>query len=161
MPNSEKYLENYSRLESDYLRTNTDKPKIGYICLRTPLEIIESLDALPLRIIPREGFDSADYSTIRSDGCSFCRTIPAVLKTDYYAGLSAVIAGACCDQQRRVMDTLSRDLEIPVILYGAPRTFESDEDYYLKEMAAAFDKLASKFGGKLSPDKIRQRLKIR
>ena len=155
------HTQKFERLESEFLSAAADKPKIGYICLRTPLEIIESLDAVPLRIIPREGFDSSDYSTVRPDGCSFCRTIPAALKTDYYHDLAAVIGGACCDQQRRIMDTLNRDLDIPVMLYGAPRTFNVEGNYYLNQMTAGFEQLADSLGKSLSIDRIIERVILR
>jgi len=136
-------LNAFRGLEDDYLSIFPQKPRIGYLCLRTPVELIEVLDAIPLRIIPQSGYDANLHTGIRSDGCSFCQNIPTFLKTSHYQGLKAIIGGACCDQMRRVMDTLHAQLQIPVILYGAPRTWETEESYFFGEMAGAFQNLAS------------------
>ena len=153
-------IERLREKERNYLK-NTGKPKVGYLCLRTPVEAIEALGAVPVRIIPRAGFDAGEYTFVRPDGCSFCRSIPAILKTEYYRGLAAIIAGACCDQMRRVMDTLRRELEIPVIIYGAPRTWDGDEEYYFDQMMRGFDLLKQMIGGDYEESKLREKIEQR
>ena len=149
-------------LEKSYLsEISSNKPKIGYLCMRTPVEIIEAMGGVPVRIVPRPGFDTNHFSTVRPDGCSFCRMIPSILKTEYYDGLSAIIAGSCCDQMRRVMDTLLRDLDIPVILFGAPRTWGSDKDYFLGQMTGAFNILAEFLNTLITVEKVSDSIKSR
>lgn len=159
------YDDKYDRLralEQDFLaHSRGEKPRIGYLCLRTPVELIEALGAAAVRIIPRPGFDLNDYGSVRPDGCSFCRMIPSILKLDYYRDLRAVIGGACCDQNRRIMDTLRRELEIPVLLYGAPRVWGIEDDYYREEMKLAFNKMAEILKRKLGDEKAQKRIRAR
>ncbi|NQS97999.1 MAG: 2-hydroxyacyl-CoA dehydratase [candidate division Zixibacteria bacterium] len=162
MPINQTYITAFLQLENKYLsQTVVDKPRVGYLCLRTPVELIEALSAVPLRLAPQSGFDIYEYGGIRPDGCSFCRMLPSFLKTPRYSGLSAIIGGACCDQMRRVMDTLKRNMNLPVILFGAPRTWNTGREYFRTEMEKAFGKLAGITGKKLTDDIILKRIKAR
>ncbi|MBU0518653.1 2-hydroxyacyl-CoA dehydratase family protein [bacterium] len=124
--------------EAAYAEEAKNKPKIAYLCLRVPPELIEAAGAIPIRIAPRKEFDTSINGLIRSDGCSFCRSVPAILETPCYQNVKAVIGGNCCDQMRRLLDTLGESLEIPVILYGAPRTWNADRSYFQVEFQQAF-----------------------
>lgn len=152
-------LDAFHRKEKEYLdHYSKDKPRIAYLCLRTPVELLQAIDAVPLRIIPLHDYDAAFHTGVRPDGCSFCQNIPAFINTSKYRGIQAVIGGACCDQMRRIMDTLPRQLPLPVILYGAPRTWEMDEGYFLKEMTAAFQRLASIINKSFDTVKIKRKI---
>ncbi len=148
------------QLESEYLASVT-KPLIGYLCLRVPVELIEAYNAVPVRIVSQSGVTPEGYSSIRTDACSFCRSIPAVMNTEPYCRLDAVIAGACCDQMRRLTETLSDNLGIPVIFYGAPRTWNCDKTYFLKEMQDAFDRLGKAIGREYNDRELRQYIDLR
>jgi len=149
-------------LENKRLSEISDsKPLIGYICLRTPVELIEAMGAIPIRIGPTPGFNVYDYGNIRPDGCSFCRMLPSFLKTEKYKNLSAIIGGACCDQMRRAMDTLKRDMDVPVILYTAPRTFGQDNRFFLSEMRFSFIKLAELLNLEINIKTLKQQIDIR
>lgn len=135
-------IADFKRLEEQYIASSAGpKPHVGYICLRVPPETIEACGADAVRIVPRPGYDPSTFTPIRPDGCSFCRSVPAILETNYYRNLDAVIAGACCDQMRRLMDTLKNLLDVPVILFGAPRTWNADPDYFREEMVSALLKI--------------------
>jgi len=155
-------LKDFSALETEYLdETRTEKPQIGYLCMRVPVEIIEAMDAVPRRISVQSGYDITECSTIRPDGCSFCRTVPSLLKLDYYKDLKAIIGGNCCDQMRRLMDTLAAELGIPVILFSAPRTWDSDKGFFINEMESAFKKLARITGMSPNDSAVRDRIIVR
>ncbi|MCX6639917.1 MAG: 2-hydroxyacyl-CoA dehydratase family protein [bacterium] len=159
-------LAEFSALEQSYLRQMEGvEPLIGYLCLRVPPEYIEASGAIPMRLIPRSGFDVQGSHSIRTDGCSFCRTLPALLQLDYYRGLSAILFGSCCDQMRRVSETLATVQDIPVHLYGAPRSWNQPKDYFQQEMTNAFTKIQIVTGktptnGELN-EKIRQRNRLK
>lgn len=129
--------------------------------MRTPVEAIEAFGAVPLRIVPREGFDNSGHTAVRPDGCSFCRAIPSILDLGYYSGLKAIIGGACCDQQRRIMDTLENILNIPVILYGAPRSYDDSSEFFFSEMKEAFARLSGILGTELNMDVLSQKIAAR
>ena len=148
-------VEDFTQLESEYL-SSVSKPLVGYLCLRVPVELIEAYGAVPIRIVSQPGIEPERYTFIRSDACSFCRSVPAVMNSEPYSRLDAVIAGACCDQLRRLMETLNDNLDIPVIFYGAPRTWDCDRSYFLTEMLNAFNRLGRAIGGKLSEDELRR-----
>ncbi len=154
-----KDLFDFQKLEEDYLASISGvKPLIGYLCLRVPPEYIEAYGAVPIRIAPRSGFDPAENGLIRPDGCSFCRTVPAILKTPYYRNLSAILAGACCDQMRRLMEVLRGDSDLSAYFFGAPRTWNSDRHYFQEEMVKAFDKLKKITGRSLDESVLRNRI---
>ena len=148
-------IQTFQELEREYLRQDSKaKSRVGYLCLRVPPEYIQACRAVPLRIIPRSGYDPSGrkaltshktltgFTDIRTDACSFCRSVPAILQTESYHNLNAIIGGACCDQMRRLMDTLQKDLDIPVILFGAPRTWNADRGYFRAEMHNALCRIA-------------------
>jgi len=154
--------EKFAIVENAYLSGEAaSQSKVGYLCIRTPVEAIEALGAVPLRITPREGFGNGSHYGIKPDGCSFCRAIPALLKMDYYTGLKAIIGGACCDQMRRIMDTMAGSMNIPVILYGSPRIFDDGNEFYFREMEGAFLQLRQILGTDLQEDKLRERIAVR
>ncbi len=146
-------VEDFTQLESEYL-SSVSKPLVGYLCLRVPVELIEAYGGVPIRIVSQPGIEPERYTFIRSDACSFCRSVPAVMNSEPYRRLDAVIAGACCDQVRRLMETLNDNLDIPVIFYGAPRTWDCDKSYFLTEMSDAFDRLGETIGTQYSEGEL-------
>lgn len=149
-------------LEEDYLRSaSAGKPKIGCLCLRVPPETIEACGAVPIRIIPRPGYDPSGFTPIRTDGCSFCRSVPAILKTEYCQNLSAIVAGACCDQMRRLADVLASESDIPVIFFGAPRTWNADRDYFRGEMSKALRRVEGIAGRRATDSNLWNRIRAR
>ena len=156
-------IERFKKREEDFIEASlkAKRPLVGYLCLRMPPELIEAAGAVPLRLIPRKGFDINFLGNVRPDGCSFCRMLPAIMREWYYPRLSAIIGGTCCDQMRRIMDTLKKDLEIPVFLFGAPRTWETDERYFVNEMKTAFYNLTDTLKLSFSDDILIERIEVR
>jgi benzoyl-CoA reductase/2-hydroxyglutaryl-CoA dehydratase subunit BcrC/BadD/HgdB len=154
MRDSDTISQQFSKIEADFI-AQTQKPHIGVMCLRTPIELIEALDAIPVRIKSEPVIEPDGSFGIRNDACSFCRSIPDSLKLDRYKNLSAIIGGACCDQMRRLMDTLSANLSIPVLLFGAPRTWGTDEQYFSGEMQRAFNQLSEILGKDINKGHLR------
>jgi len=145
--------------ELDFLERENERPRVAYLCLRVPPELIEASGAIPIRIAPREGFDKSINGLIRSDGCSFCRSVPAILQTPYYQNVKAVIGGACCDQMRRLLDTLRSSMDVPVILYAAPRTWQPNRSYFLDEFKQSFEYLFKHLGLKLELEHLGETIK--
>ncbi len=143
----------FDELETGYL-AGTDKPRVGVMCLRVPVELVEACGAIPLRISSDTGIEPNGSFGLRNDACSFCRSIPGLLNLDRYKNLSAIIGGACCDQMRRTMDILHMNLSIPIILYGAPRTWGTNENYFIGEMKRAFDELQNATDSHLREDSL-------
>jgi benzoyl-CoA reductase/2-hydroxyglutaryl-CoA dehydratase subunit BcrC/BadD/HgdB len=151
----------FDEIEARYRASSAGiRPRVGYICLRVPPEYIEACGADAVRIAPRPGYDPSAFTPIRPDGCSFCRSVPAILETEHYKGLDAIIAGACCDQMRRLMDTLKDLLDVPVILYGAPRTWNADPDYFRGEMVRAFEKVSEVTAHSPTESEISKRIRV-
>ncbi len=158
-------LNRLNRLEQDFLTQASDQPRVGYLCLRVPVELLEALGMIPIRLISEIPSAQEPINLIRTDACSFCRSILPSLCTPRYTGLSAVIAGACCDQMRRLMDTLSVSLDLPVILYSAPRTYGLNKNYFFNEMNQAFGRLGLtlgyKFNRKILATQVKKREHLR
>lgn len=133
-------IKEFLNLEQKFI-ASSNKPLVGFLCLRVPVELIEAYGALPLRIISKPNNTPSPLNFIRNDACSFCRSVPSVLKTSPYSEVKAVIAGACCDQMRRLTETLGKMTDVPVFFFGAPRTWGSDRDYFIKEMLDTFSNL--------------------
>ncbi|MFH1862258.1 MAG: 2-hydroxyacyl-CoA dehydratase family protein, partial [bacterium] len=136
-----------------------DKPLVAYLCLRVPVETIEACGAIPLRIAPLNHTAEATFSPVRTDGCSFCRQVPAIMRAEPFHRAAAVIAGSCCDQMRRITETLHTELGVPVFLFGAPRTWGSDPEYFILEMTVALEQI-SRITGHL-PSEAELRFHIR
>ena len=155
-------IKRFREWESDYLSGSSgEKPQIGFLCMRVPFELIEAYGAIPRRIVTNNDIQSSDFSIIRNDACSFCRNVPDFLSSEKYKGLSAIIAGSCCDQMRRLMDTLNETLKIPVHFYGAPRTWGADKAYFINEMISSFEKMADELGLRLNASVLEQRMYYR
>lgn len=161
MQRFDKILQDFRNLEEDFLhKVAVSKPLIGCLCLRVPPEYIEASGAIPIRIAPRPGFDPSGCAMIRPDACSFCRSVPAILKTKTYQRLNAIIGGTCCDQMRRLMDTLGNELDIPVILFGAPRTWNAEREYFKGELKIALEKISAITGIKPDENQIADCIKV-
>jgi len=154
------HISDFLRLESEYL-SGVDKPLIGYLCLRVPVELIEAYGAVPVRIVSPAGVQPEGHPSIRADACSFCRSIPSVMAVEPYDRLAAIIAGGCCDQMRRLTETLGNELDIPVIFFGAPRTWNSDRTYFIAEMKEAFAHLGRAIGSERDDEALRHYIEIR
>ncbi|MBL7191715.1 2-hydroxyacyl-CoA dehydratase [bacterium] len=119
------------------------------------------MGAVPVRIVPRRGFIQTDTHHLRSDACSFCRSLPSILNLPFYQNLTALIHGACCDQMRRMTETLANISKVPVFLYGAPRTYGADSLYFLNEMRSAFEKTAAELSITIDESLLPARIKVR
>ncbi|MBM3326142.1 MAG: 2-hydroxyacyl-CoA dehydratase [Calditrichaeota bacterium] len=131
------------------------------MCLRAPVEIIETCGAVPLRLTPNYDNDNILTSEIRCDACAFCRRIPDMLESEYFGNIKAIYAGACCDQMRRVMDTLARSSRIPVIFFGAPRTWGNHNGYFYNEFQRAAYELAGCLETSIDTNKLERRIAAR
>ncbi len=150
-------IDAFDSLESRWLSENAGaKPLIGCLCLRVPPELIEGMGGIAKRIASEPAAQDRHSNLIRTDGCSFCRSVPDILKLDQYRNLKAVIAGACCDQMRRTMDTLQKYSGIPAFFYGAPRTWESDKKYFKGEMVRTFERMGKAVGMELDEVSLRK-----
>lgn len=137
------------QIETEYL-SNVTKPLVGYLCLRVPVELIEACGAVPVRITSQPDANSDGYTSIRTDACSFCRNVASRMNSESFNHLQAIIIGACCDQMRRLAETLGDNLKVPVIFYGSPRTYGCDKSYFLTEMKNAFRRLGKAIGNELN-----------
>ncbi len=150
----------FDRLEEEFLAQEKEKPRVGYLCLRVPPEILEAAGAIPLRIVSPESNQSTS-AAVRTDACSFCRSVSAGFENGSFRDLDAVIGGACCDQMRRLLDTLARETDKPVILFPAPRTWNADRDYFAGEMRAAFRRISDLTGHQPDSEELFERIRAR
>jgi len=102
------------------------RPKIiGTLCLGAPVELIDAIGALPIRLMP--AIPEAELRGGRflsSDSCSFCKAVlggldRGDLKPD------AVLGATTCDQMRRNLEIIARDLRLPVFIFNSPRTADN------------------------------------
>lgn len=119
--------------ELEALELQSGKPKVGWICLRSPVEMIEAFGAVPIRILPGDNGQEYPNESIRLDGCSFCRQCLRTIGGNFRQDLTAVIGGQTCDQMRRMIDTVRQEFSIPVRLISFPRTSRSEIEPYFKE----------------------------
>ena len=156
------YIEDFRHLETEYLSNiNGSKSLVGYLCLRVPVELIEAYGAVPVRIVPQAVNQIDGLIPIRTDACSFCRTVPMMLKSEPYCNLDAVIVGACCDQIRRLTETLDTWSGVHTFFYAAPRTWNTDRGYFIERMKSAFSNLGQTLGLNLDMDSLQDYIKER
>lgn len=155
-------LEEFSTLESEYLKKSvSSRPVVGYLCLRVPPELIMAMGCIPRRIVYEYGAEQQLNNLIRTDACSFCRSVPAILKSEKYSDLKAIIAGACCDQMRRLTETTANYSDLPVFFFGASRTWDSDSGYFKNEMLNAFERMGSMLGLTIDPVQLKNHISAR
>ena len=148
-------ISKFHALEQDFLKKKlSQKPLIGYLCLRVPPALIEAYGAVPKRITVDSGVDPGISNPIRNDGCSFCRTVPAMLKREPFNQVKAIIAGACCDQMRRLTEVIKNYNGIPTFFFPAPRSWNNDKDFFQSEMLKSFEEMGSMLGLKLKQEKL-------
>lgn len=76
---------------------------IGWVCKYTPVEVLEAMDAAPVRIDPAvTNFDEAD-AKMHPNICSY---VKGVLETFSKADYEGIILTNCCDSIRRLYDVL-------------------------------------------------------
>ncbi|NQT35345.1 2-hydroxyacyl-CoA dehydratase [bacterium] len=156
------YIEDFRHLETEYpSNISGSKSLIGYLCLRVPVELIEAYGAVPLRIVPQTVNQVDGLIPIRTDACSFCRTVPMMLKSEPYCNLDAVIVGACCDQIRRLTETLDTWSGVRTFFYAAPRTWNQDRGYFIEQMKSAFAGLGQTLGLNLNMDRLQHYIEVR
>jgi len=155
-------VKDFTGLESEYLESIEGRRSlVGYLCMRTPVELIEAYGAVPIRIVSSQVAVSSGFNPIRNDACSFCKQVPELMKLDSYKYLSGIIAGSCCDQMRRTVDVLNETLDIPAIIYSAPRTYGQNASFFLNEMKAAFAKLADSLRLTIDENELHKAIKSR
>ncbi|MBN2621370.1 2-hydroxyacyl-CoA dehydratase [candidate division WOR-3 bacterium] len=96
--------------------------RIGYTCPYIPVEILASTGLQPYCLLHGD-FELMQYGTTyaRIDACPLVRAnIAHILKeSDKYA---AIVGSTGCDMSRRLLDVISEETEIPVLLIHMPRT---------------------------------------
>jgi benzoyl-CoA reductase/2-hydroxyglutaryl-CoA dehydratase subunit BcrC/BadD/HgdB len=115
---------------------------VGTLCLASPVELIEAAGAVPVRLMAAG--DEAELRGRRflaSDSCSFCKAVLGSL--DINPRPDAVLGATTCDQMRRNLEIISRDLHIPVFIFNAPRTADNhlSRKYAQSEIKRIFEEL--------------------
>jgi benzoyl-CoA reductase/2-hydroxyglutaryl-CoA dehydratase subunit BcrC/BadD/HgdB len=102
--------------------------------------------------------ESAGERLIRPDACAWCKTLLGnfLEKSSMHALADAVVGLITCDQMRRTLDRLSRDLEVPVFPVHLPATLSAEaEDYFAGEVQRAVHDLEAWSGAVLDPERVR------
>jgi benzoyl-CoA reductase/2-hydroxyglutaryl-CoA dehydratase subunit BcrC/BadD/HgdB len=105
--------------------TASTRRVVATLCLASPLELVDACGAVPVRLM-----SSSDEEELRggrflaSDSCSFCKAILGGLDLSDRTP-DAVLGSTTCDQMRRNLEIIARDLHIPIFIFNAPRTSEN------------------------------------
>ena len=84
------------------------RPKIGYFCTYTPVEIIRAAGFHPIRIKGEECDNSSSEELLCSNICSYIKTIADKKVTGALAQLEGVVFTNSCDGMRRLYDAWVR-----------------------------------------------------
>ncbi|MDR4496669.1 MAG: acyl-CoA dehydratase activase [Candidatus Scalindua sp.] len=84
------------------------RPKIGYFCTYTPVEIIRAAGFHPIRIKGEEGDNSSSDELLCNNICSYIKTIADKKVTGALSQLEGVVFTNSCDGMRRLYDAWVR-----------------------------------------------------
>jgi benzoyl-CoA reductase/2-hydroxyglutaryl-CoA dehydratase subunit BcrC/BadD/HgdB len=142
---------------------NSQRRMIATLCLASPLELVDAVGAVPVRIIT-----SSDEAELRggrylaSDSCSFCKAVLGGLdlpgrKPD------AVLGSTTCDQMRRNLEIIARDLNIPAFIFNAPRTSDNplSHEYAKRDFQRIIHEISAWAGVSLELDRLSAALQSR
>jgi benzoyl-CoA reductase/2-hydroxyglutaryl-CoA dehydratase subunit BcrC/BadD/HgdB len=150
-------LQLLSRLKTDFQsRMDPAQKRIGLLCLSSPLEIVDAAGAVPLRLMP--GSSEAELRGGRflsSDSCSFCKAVLGSLDRKEVQ-FDAVLGSTTCDQMRRNLEIIQRDLNVPVFIFNAPRTADNplSRDFAREELIRLSQDFGRWVGVSITPEKL-------
>ena len=128
---------------------------IGYVCKYTPVEVLETMGAEPVRMEPSvTNFDLAD-TLMHPNICSYAK---AVLEDTASKNYEGVVLTTCCDSIRRLYDTLrAQNPEKFIWLLDVPRLVnDSAVELYagqIRKMAEVYGEFSGK---KFDEGKLRE-----
>ncbi len=87
---------------------DNERPKIGYFCTYTPVEIIRAAGFHPIRIKGEEGDNSSNGELLCNNICSYIKTIADKKTSGALDQLEGVVFTNSCDGMRRLYDAWKR-----------------------------------------------------
>lgn len=135
-----------------------DVPIIGYFCTYTPVEVLLSAGAVPLRLRPAGSEDSSLGDAYLSGRlCTLVRHVVSLSLDGHYDFLSGVVCLNTCDHVRRAADVLQKKSGIPFHAFlSVPRSPREDLfPYYLREVRRLRHALCDHLGVAPNDDDLR------
>jgi len=136
---------------------------VGTLCLSAPVELIEAVGAVHLRLLsakPEAELRGGRF--LSSDACSFCKSILGSLDRGE-VHVDAVLGATTCDQMRRNLEIITRDLGIPVFIFNSPRTAENpiSRDFARREFLRLAEEVSSWAGTAVEPRRLSEAIRRR
>jgi len=144
-------------IENDYVKQwkNSAKPVVGYICVATPIEIIEAGGILPYRVraLGSSSTEIADAHLSRFN-CSFCRSCLNLGLSGAYDFLDGMIETNGCDHLRGMIENWNYVKKFAFFHYlRVPQIVEEDSMTYFEEELRLYQKaLEGHFGRKIDDE---------
>ena len=131
--------------EKDLLRQ--EKPVIGWCCSYVPIEILESADLVPFRVLPSPPVEMGD-AYLNPNFCPYVRAIMGEGLVGRYPFLSGLIVVNTCDGMRRLYDGWSYFQDLPFLhLMDLPRiTTPAGLRRFTEEIENLAERVFSHFG---------------
>ncbi len=129
---------------------------VGYLCLSSPVELLDAAGVIPIRLMP--GSSEAElrgWRFLSSDSCSFCKAVLGGLDRGDMRP-DAILGSTTCDQMRRNLEIIQRDLKIKTFIFNSPRTADNplSRNFAREELRRMSDELGAWAGIELSSDKL-------
>lgn len=138
------------------------KKALGLICCHVPLEILEALDIMPVRMRATGITESPDGDTWMSTfSCSFARGILQYWIDGTYDFLDGIVTSDGCMMSARAFDNAEhvdkKDKKGKFFFQiGAPRIYgELEHNFYVDELKDLIEKLEGLSGNKLTDEKLK------
>ncbi|MCP5003424.1 MAG: hypothetical protein GY941_05650 [Planctomycetes bacterium] len=93
---------------ADVKLDDDERPKIGYFCTYTPVEIIRAAGFHPVRIKGEDGDDSSSDELLCNNICSYIKTVADRKMSGSLDHLEGVVFTNSCDGMRRLYDAWTR-----------------------------------------------------
>ncbi len=156
-------LEERRAASGDLSKGTALRKVVGTLCLSAPAEILDAVGAIPLRLLyAGEEDELRGGRFLSADSCSFCKAVLGGLHRGTIR-YDAVLGATTCDQMRRNLEIIARDLNLPVFIYNSPRSADSGmaREFAHSELLRVAAGIADWLGVRLDEDALRSALRER
>ncbi len=161
----ESLIEPSASLSNEYIeRWRADGGKIvAYFCSYIPEEIIHAAGLLPMRIRATGSAETDDGDTyLSSYNCTFTRHFLDIVLKGGFDFVDGIVGMNSCDHIRRTFDIINEKAPRPFMQFlNVPHLRnKSARGWYLKEITALRENLASRFGVEITDEKLRDSIRL-
>ena len=144
-------IQNVLRLHDDRLEllSAADRPKIGYMSIQTPEEVILAAGAIPFRLSGEHGSNVEEAgSRLSNNYCSYVLSCFGEGLSDVYGFADGVVFIDACDMRKRLSEVWKRNISSVTSYYVDHPSFSSPQakEFFAKQLKKLIGKFEERYG---------------